>query len=76
MAIPFLDRYADNVIVVHLLRRPEADEARQGADEMQRDFGHEVPVTIVIADLNKRPNGLGYVIPSLSIASDWLYGAL
>jgi uracil phosphoribosyltransferase len=68
-AIQFVfDRGADDVTAICLLAAPE------GVAEVERNFGPEAPVTIVIAGMDERLNELGYIVPGLGDAGDRLYG--
>ena len=70
-AIKFVfDRGADDVIAICLLAAPE------GVAEVERNFGPEAPVTIVIAGMDERLNELGYIVPGLGDAGDRLYGVV
>ncbi|MEJ2579816.1 MAG: uracil phosphoribosyltransferase [Kineosporiaceae bacterium] len=68
-AMTFLfDRGADDVTAICLLAAPE------GIAAVEREFGPESPVTIVVAGLDERLNELGYIVPGLGDAGDRLYG--
>jgi uracil phosphoribosyltransferase len=70
-AITFaFDRGADDVTAICLLAAPE------GVAEVERNFGPEAPVTIVIAGMDDRLNELGYIVPGLGDAGDRLYGVV
>jgi uracil phosphoribosyltransferase len=70
-AITFVfDRGADDVTAICLLAAPE------GVAEVERNFGPEAPVTIVIAGMDDRLNELGYIVPGLGDAGDRLYGVV
>ncbi|HET9654835.1 MAG TPA: uracil phosphoribosyltransferase [Kineosporiaceae bacterium] len=64
------DRGADDVTAICLLAAPE------GITEVERSFGPEAPVTIVIAGMDERLNELGYIVPGLGDAGDRLYGVV
>jgi uracil phosphoribosyltransferase len=64
------DRGADDVTAICLLAAPE------GVSEVEKRFGHQAPVTIVIAALDDHLNELGYIVPGLGDAGDRLYGAV
>lgn len=70
-AIQFVfDRGADDVTAICLLAAPE------GVAAVERSFGPEAPVTIVIAGMDERLNELGYIVPGLGDAGDRLYGVV
>jgi len=64
------DRGADDVTAICLLAAPE------GVAAVERSFGPEAPVTIVIAGMDERLNELGYIVPGLGDAGDRLYGVV
>jgi uracil phosphoribosyltransferase len=64
------DRGADDVTAICLLAAPE------GVAEVERSFGPEAPVTIVIAAMDDRLNEVGYIVPGLGDAGDRLYGVV
>jgi uracil phosphoribosyltransferase len=64
------DRGADDVTAICLLAAPE------GVSEVERNFGPEAPVTIVVAGLDENLNELGYIVPGLGDAGDRLYGVV
>jgi uracil phosphoribosyltransferase len=65
-----MDRGADDVTAICLLAAPEGVAAVQGA------FGADAPVTIVVAGMDERLNGQGYIVPGLGDAGDRLYGVV
>jgi uracil phosphoribosyltransferase len=70
-AIKFVfDRGADDVTAICLLAAPE------GVAEVERSFGPDAPVTIVIAGMDDQLNDLGYIVPGLGDAGDRLYGVV
>ncbi len=64
------DRGADDVTAICLLAAPE------GVAEVERQFGQDSPVTIVVAGMDERLNELGYIVPGLGDAGDRLYGVV
>jgi len=62
------ERGADDVTAICLLAAPE------GVAEVERNFGPEAPVKIVVAGMDERLNELGYIVPGLGDAGDRLYG--
>ncbi|MDQ1287827.1 MAG: uracil phosphoribosyltransferase [Actinomycetota bacterium] len=70
-AITFaFDRGATDVIAICLLAAPE------GVAAVERRFGPEAPVTIVVAGMDERLNDHGYIVPGLGDAGDRLYGVV
>jgi uracil phosphoribosyltransferase len=70
-AITFaFDRGADDVTAVCLLAAPE------GIAEIERRFGAQAPVSIVVAGLDERLDENGYIVPGLGDAGDRLYGVV
>lgn len=70
-AIQFaFDRGATDVIAICLLAAPE------GVAAVERVFGPEAPVTIVVAGIDERLNEHGYIVPGLGDAGDRLYGVV
>jgi uracil phosphoribosyltransferase len=64
------ERGATEVIAICLLAAPE------GVAAVERIFGPEAPVTIVVAGLDERLNENGYIVPGLGDAGDRLYGVV
>jgi len=64
------DRGASEVIAICLLAAPE------GVAAIERSFGPEAPVTIVVAAMDERLNENGYIVPGLGDAGDRLYGVV
>ncbi len=70
-AITFaFDRGADDVTAICLLAAPE------GIAAIERAFGADAPVSIVVAGVDERLNELGYIVPGLGDAGDRLYGVV
>lgn len=70
-AISFaFDRGATDVIAICLLAAPE------GVAAVERTFGPEAPVTIVVAGMDEQLNEHGYIVPGLGDAGDRLYGVV
>jgi len=64
------DRGADDVTALCLLAAPE------GVAAVERAFGPEAPITIVVAGMDERLNEVGYIVPGLGDAGDRLYGVV
>jgi uracil phosphoribosyltransferase len=70
-AITFaFERGADDVTAICLLAAPE------GIAAVERAFGAQAPVKIVVAGVDERLNELGYIVPGLGDAGDRLYGVV
>ena len=66
-----LQRGARDVTAIVLLAAPE------GLARVESAFaGRDVQVTVVMAGLDERLNGRGYIVPGLGDAGDRLYGAV
>ena len=65
-----LDRGAEEIIAICLLAAPE------GVAAIERAFGTQAPVTIVVAAVDERLNEHGYIVPGLGDAGDRLYGVV
>jgi len=57
-------------VAICLLAAPE------GVAAIERIFGTEAPVTIVVAAVDERLNEHGYIVPGLGDAGDRLYGVV
>jgi len=64
------DRGADDVTALCLLAAPE------GVAAVERAFGPDAPITIVVAGMDERLNEVGYIVPGLGDAGDRLYGVV
>jgi len=65
-----MERGADDVTAICLLAAPE------GILAVERAFGTEAPVSIVVAGVDERLNEHGYIVPGLGDAGDRLYGVV
>jgi uracil phosphoribosyltransferase len=43
---------------------------------LERAFGPDAPITIVVAGMDERLNDVGYIVPGLGDAGDRLYGVV
>ena len=65
-----VDRGATDVTAICLLAAPE------GVKALETAFGSEARLTVVVAGLDERLNGVGYIVPGLGDAGDRLYGVV
>jgi uracil phosphoribosyltransferase len=70
-AVQYLfDLGADDVTAICLLAAPE------GVRAVEKSFGADAPVTIVVAGMDERLDANGYIVPGLGDAGDRLYGVV
>jgi uracil phosphoribosyltransferase len=71
VAVQYLfDLGADDVTAICLLAAPE------GVRAVEKSFGADAPVTIVVAGMDERLDANGYIVPGLGDAGDRLYGVV